>query len=160
MKAHVLRMAGLAVGGLLLAVFQGAALAQEIRTYSKKGSYDDVRFELTNGIINRGLTIDYNGFIGRMLERTGSDVGSSRPVYKSAEFFSFCSASLSRKMMEADPMNIGFCPYVVFVYESVAEPGQIIAGYRRLPSAGSTETKEVLAEVDALLDGIVRQAMK
>ncbi|MCL4765973.1 MAG: DUF302 domain-containing protein [Hyphomicrobiaceae bacterium] len=146
------------VPALLLAA-SGPAAAQEVRTYSKKGSYDDVRFELTNAVINRGLTIDYTGQIGKMLERTGADVGSEKPLYKSAEFFTFCSAKLSRQMIEADPMNIGFCPYVLFIYESIGQPGVVIVGYRRPPASGSGETKAALAEVEALLDGIARDAL-
>jgi len=138
----------------------GPAAAQEVRTYTRKASYDDIRFELTNAIINRGLTIEQNGQIGKMLERTGADVGSDKPIYKSAEFFTFCSAKLSRQMMEADPMNIGFCPYVMFMYEGVGEPGVIIVGYRRPPDSGSPDTKAALAEIDALLDGIAREAMQ
>ncbi len=143
---------------LLLAA--GPAAAQEVRTYTRKASYDDIRFELTNAIINRGLTIEQNGQIGKMLERTGADVGSDKPIYKSAEFFTFCSAKLSRQMMEADPMNIGFCPYVMFIYEGVGEPGVIVVGYRRPPDSGSPDTKAALAEIDALLDGIAREAMQ
>lgn len=147
---------------LLTALFfaLGPAAAQEVRTYSKKASYDDVRFELTNAIISRGLNIDINGNIGNMLDRTGADVGSDKPLYKSAEFFTFCSAKLSRKMMEADAMNIAFCPYVMFIYEGVGEPGVVVVGYRRPPMTGSPETKAALAEIDALLDGIARDALK
>lgn len=143
---------------LLLAL--GPASAQEVRTYSKKASYDDIRFELSNAIINRGLVVEHNGQIGKMLERTGADVGSDKPLYKSAEFFTFCSAKLSRQMMEADPMNIGFCPYVMFIYEGVGEPGVIVVGYRRPPTSGSPETKAALAEIDSLLDGIAREAVQ
>ncbi len=144
----------------LVLATSGPAAAQEVRTYSAKGSYDDVRFELTNAIVNHGLTIDHTGHIGRMLDRTGADVGSDKPLYKSAEFFTFCSAKLSRQMIEADPMNIAFCPYVLFIYESVGQPGVIVVGYRRPPAAGSEETKAALAEVDALLDTIARDAVK
>lgn len=134
------------------------AVAQEVRTYETKADYDDVRFELENAIIDRGLVIDSRGDIGEMLKRTGEDVGSDTPVYKAAEFFTFCSAKLSRQMMEADAMNIAFCPYVVFLYERVAEPGVVVVGYRRPLSTGTSETEAALAEVDALLDGIAKEA--
>ena len=118
------------------------AIAQEIRTYSKKADYDDVRFELTNAIIDRGLTIDYNGHIGKMLDHAANaPVGA--PV-----------------MMEADAMNIAFCPYVVFIYESVGEPGVVVVGYRRPSGSGSPETKAALAELDALLGGITKEALQ
>ena len=66
-----------------------------------------------------------------MLERTGADVGSTKKIYANAEFFMFCSAKLSRAMIEADPANVGYCPYVVFLYEAAEKPGEIVVGYRR-----------------------------
>lgn len=145
---------------LALIALGGPAAAQEIRTYSKKANYEDVRFELTNAIINRGLNIDHNGNIGSMLARTGADVGSDKPIYKYAEFFTFCSAKLSRQMMEADARNIAFCPYVMFIYESIGEPGTVVVGYRRPSTSGSQETRAAQAEIDALLKGIAREAVK
>ena len=43
----------------------------------------------------------------RMLERTGKDVGSTRKLYADAQAFVFCSAALSRKMMDADAASPG-----------------------------------------------------
>jgi hypothetical protein len=138
----------------------GTAAAEEIRTYTRRAAYDDVKFELTNAVIGRGLTIDYTGHIGRMLERTGADVGSSKPLYRAAEFLTFCSAKLSRAMMEADLANVGFCPYVVFLYEAADKPGEIVVGYRRPQPSGNEASRKALAEIDALLDGIVKDAVK
>lgn len=146
-------------GGWTLAM-PGAAQAQEVRTYTKKGSYDDVRTDLTEAVVGKGLKIDYNGKIGDMLDRTGADVGSARPIYKKAEFFTFCSAKLSRAMMEADPRNIASCPYVVFVYESAARPGEVVVGYRRTVPQGDAASKKALAEIDKLLDAIAKEAVK
>ena len=94
-----------------------------------------------------------------MLERTGADVGSNKQIYVNAEFVLFCSAKLSRAMVEADPGNLGYCPYVVFLYEAAATPGEIVVGYRR-PAAGNEASKQALAAIDALLDGIVKEAVK
>lgn len=153
------RIAGVAsCTGLIVLASIGAAGAEPARIYAKKAAYDDVRFELNNAIIGRGFVIDYTGHIDRMLERTGADVGSSKPIYKSAEFFTFCSAKLSRLAMEADPGNIGVCPYVVFVYESAAKPGEVTVGYRR-PAAAAAGAAAV-AEIDSLLDSIVQAAIK
>jgi hypothetical protein len=71
----------------------------------------------------------------------------------------FCSAKLSRAMMEADLGNIGFCPYVIFVYEAAARPGETVVGYRRPISGGGTASP-VLAEIDSLLDAIAKDAVK
>jgi hypothetical protein len=153
------------VSGMMLAAVAVAASsparADEFRTYSKAAAFDDIKFELNNAIVDRGLTVDNTGRIGEMLERTGADVGSTKKIYKNAEFLTFCSAKLSRQMMEADPANVGFCPYVVFVYEAEAKPGTTVVGYRRPMSAsGSEATKKALGEIDALLDGIVKDAVK
>ncbi len=89
-----------------------------------------------------------------------TDVGSTKPIYKKAEFVTFCSAKLSRAMMEANPANIGYCPYVVFVYETVAKPGVVI-GYRVPTKAkASPATKAALAEIDKMLAGIIKEAAK
>ena len=45
-----------------------------------------------------------------MLVRTAADVGTEREVFTRAESFQFCSALLSRRMMEADPVSFGFFP--------------------------------------------------
>ncbi len=145
----------------VLALFATAAAAQELKAYRKaSGSYDDVKFDLANAITNRGLVVDFNGNVGAMLDRTGKDVGSTKQVYKRAEYFTFCSAKLSREMMEADPANAGFCPYVVFIYEPAAKPGEIVVGYRRMPRAGKPPTIKAFAAINALLDGIAKEAVK
>ena len=155
------------LSGLLLAAtaalamaFTTVAAAQDLKTYAKKASFDDVRFDLTNAITNRGLVVDSNGNVGGMLDRTGKDVGSTKPVYKHAEYFAFCSAKLSRDMMEADPVNAGFCPFVIFAYEAVAKPGEVVVGYRRFPASANPPSQKAFAAVDALLDGIAKEAVK
>lgn len=151
----------LAVACIAAGLLSGAARAQEPFTaYAKAAPYDDVRFELHNAIIGRGLVIDFNGQVSDMLERTGADVGSTRPVYRKAEYFTFCSAKLSRSAMEVDPVNAGFCPYVVFIFETAAAPGTTHVGYRRLEPRGSDASRAALAEIDRLLDGIARDAVK
>jgi hypothetical protein len=119
-----------------------------------------LRFEPQNAIISRGLTVDFNGQVSKMLERTGADVGSTRPIYKQGEYFIFCSAKLSRATMEADPVNLGFCPYIVFImYETATAPGTVKIGYRRPQLLGSVKSRTALREVERLLDGVVRDAI-
>lgn len=136
------------------------AAAQDIRTAVSKSSFDDVKFELNNAIVNRGLVTESNGRIGDMLARTGKDVGSEKPIYKNAEYVTFCSAKLSRLMMEADAANIAFCPYVIFFYETVAKPGEVVVGYRPPALRGDERSKAALAEVDAMLQAIIKDAVK
>jgi Domain of unknown function DUF302 len=149
----------LLLSGFIVAATSNVS-AQDLKTYSKKGSYEDVKFELNDAVIRRGLAIDYTGHINKMLERTGADVGSTKRVYSNAEFFMFCSAKLSRDMIEADPANVGYCPYVIFLYEAADTPGDIVVGYRRPQPQGSAASRKALAAIDTLLDGIVKDAVK
>ena len=150
------------LAGLALCFSTAPSLAQEsdLKVYSKKGSFEDVKFELQNAIVGRGLVVDFNGNVGGMLERTGADVGSTLPIYKHAEYFTFCSAKLSRATMEAEAANVGYCPYVVFIYETAAAPGTTHVGYRPPLLQGSDASKAALAEVERLLDGIAKEAVK
>jgi len=130
-------------------------------TYSRKGAkFEDVREDLKLAIEERGLVIDYESFVNRMLERTGKDVGSARKLYADARAFVFCSAALSRKTMEADPANMAMCPYSIAVYETLKQPGTVHVSYRRpWRPDGSAASKAALKEVEALLDGIARKAL-
>jgi uncharacterized protein (DUF302 family) len=129
-------------------------------TYSKTGKFEDVRDDLKLAIEAKGLVIDYEAYINRMLERTGKDVGSTRKLYADAQAFVFCSASLSRKTMEADPGNIAQCPYSMVVYATTQEPDKIHVSYRRpWRPDGSAASKAALKEVEQLLDGIARRAL-
>lgn len=121
-------------------------------------SYEDVRFDLENAIINRGLVIDHISNVGDMLARTAADVGSETQVFVNAESLLFCSARLSRAAMEAAPENVAFCPYSVFLYETPDAPGKVSVGYRPLPEQGSEASRAAIAEVNALLAGIVAEA--
>lgn len=145
---------------LTLVLLGRAAAAQELVTYRKVAGFEDVKFDVSNAITNRGLVIDFTGNVGAMLDRTGKDVGSTKPIYKRAEYVSFCSAKLSREMMEADAANAGFCPYIVFLYETVAKPGEVVVGYRRLPASATAASTKALQAINVLLDGIAKEAVK
>jgi uncharacterized protein (DUF302 family) len=146
------------LAALLIPVAASADDATAPRAYTTTGAYADVRQEIEDGVVNAGLKIDYRGNIGEMLKRTGEDVGSTAEVYKNAEFFTFCSARLSRAAMEADPANLAVCPYVVYLYEPAAKPGEVTVGYRRPIGAPGDASAKAVAEIDSLLDGIVKSA--
>lgn len=129
-------------------------------SYSKKAGFEDVKFELNNAIVGRGLAVDFNGQVSKMLDRTGADVGSTKAIYKQAEYVSFCSAKLSRQAMEADSANIAVCPYVVFIYEKAAAPGTVHVGYRPAPLTGSAASRKAVTEINKLLDAIAKDAVK
>ncbi|MCG8563232.1 MAG: DUF302 domain-containing protein [Hyphomicrobiales bacterium] len=150
---------------LALLGFVSAAAAKPltdggVRIYMKSGAYEEVRLDLKDAIVDRGFKIDYNGHVGDMLKRTADDVGAKKSVFKNAEFFNFCSASVSRRAVEADPRAIGFCPYTLFVYELESQPGQIRVGYRRPALLGSEEARKALTDLDKLLDQIARTALQ
>jgi len=126
------------------------ANGDEISTvYPFDGSFEDATFGVESAIIDRGLVIDYISHTGEMLNRTGADVGSAKKLFESADVFLFCSAVLSRKVMEADPMNIAHCPYGIFVTD---QGGKVMVGYRNYPDGP-------MQEVQALLDEIVKDAV-
>jgi uncharacterized protein (DUF302 family) len=129
-------------------------------TYSKRAKFDDVRDDLKAAIEGKGLVIDYQSFVNRMLERTGKDVGSARKLYADAQAFVFCSAVLSRKTMEADLANAALCPYGIMVYATAQDPGTVHVAYRRpWRPDGSAASRAALQEVERLLDGIAREAV-
>ena len=131
-----------------------------IVTYSTAGKFDDVREDLKLAIESKGLVIDFESYVNRMLERTGKDVGSARKVYADAQAFVFCSAALSRKTMEADTANASFCPYTMMVYATAEKPGTVHVSYKRpWRPDGSAASKAALKEVESLLDAIARAAV-
>ena len=143
-----------------ISTFAVAADPAPVVTYSKKAKFEDVRDDLKTAIESKGLVIDYQSFVNKMIERTGKDVGSSRKLYVDAQGFVFCSAALSRKTMEADPANVAMCPYAITVYATVQQPDTTHVAYKRpWRRDGSAPSKAALKEVQALLDGIAREAL-
>lgn len=134
--------------GLTLALTPIAAVAQDAITYPFEGSFEDASFAVENAIIDRGLVIDFTSHVGDMLNRTGADVGSNVAIFDNAQIFLFCSAAVSRRVMEADPMNIMHCPYGIFVAE---REGEVMIGHRDYPDGP-------MQEVEALLDAIILEA--
>ncbi len=131
---------------------------EDFTAYPVQGDFAEVRQDLADAVVNRGYVIDYEAMIGAMLDRTAADVGAKKTIYKDAQAVQFCSATVSRRAMEADAANIAFCPYVLFVYELADKPGTVTVGFRRMPETGSDATRQALAAVNALLDEIVREA--
>lgn len=140
------------LGATALVLVAGAALADGIVSYDTTDSFDDVVFGLENAIIDQGLVIDSVSHTGDMLERTKGDVGSDVTIFTNADIFSFCSAQISREVMEADPMNVVFCPYDIFVIVRPETPDTTTIGFRSFPDGE-------MKKVEALLDGIARAAI-
>jgi uncharacterized protein (DUF302 family) len=137
-----------------------AADPHPVVSYSKKAKFEDVRDDLKSAIEGKGLVVDYQSYVNRMLERTGKDVGSARKLYADAQAFVFCSAALSRKTMEADLANVSMCPYTMVVYATAQEPDRVYVTYKRpWRPDGSAASKASLKEVEALVDGLAREAL-
>ena len=148
-RRSIAALLGALVLGLALAAADARADDMSV-VYSYDGSYDDAVFELEGAILDQGLKIDYVSHVGAMLQRTKADVGGKKDIFEHASVFQFCSAVLSRKVMEADPLNLVHCPYGIFVAQRKGSETAMI-GYRRMPEGP-------MKEVEALLDAIARQA--
>lgn len=144
----------LALGAAILTA--GTAQADEGAvppvTVTVEDSFDNVAFAVENAIIGKGLVVDHLSHTGDMLERTKKDVGATRTLYKHADIYSFCSATVSRQAMEANIENVQYCPYAIFLYERPEEPGKIVVGHANYPGAS-------MAPVNKLLDDIIADAV-
>lgn len=133
----------------VVAVLGQSAFAQDETHYVFDGTFEDATFSLESAIIGRGLVIDYESHVGEMLNRTQADIDGAVDLYDNADIFVFCSAVLSRKMMEADPLNIAHCPYGIYVADRA---GEVTIGYRHYPEGA-------MQEVQSFLDDITREAI-
>ncbi len=141
--------------GLVLAVllaFSLAAQGAERVVVKVKAPFPAAKEAVETAIGNRGMIVNNVSHVGDMLERTGKDTGLGGPVFGTAEVLEFCSAVVSRRMMEADPHNIVFCPYTVAVYTLPGAPDTSYLSYRLPPR------RKDLKAVEVLLRDIVNEA--
>lgn len=136
---------GVAVLGLF--VLLQDARADDAILYEFDGSFDDATFLTKEAIIGQGLTIDYVSHVGDMLARTKDDVGGSKDLFQNAEAYLFCSAAISRRVMEKDPMNVAHCPYSIFVIQMPGDDGEIFIGHRDLPEGAMQEVEDLLRKI-------------
>ena len=118
-------------------------------------TFSAVREDLELAITDRGMVINNVSHIGNMLARTRKVTGSETRIFDKAEALEFCSSVISRKMMEADPRNIVFCPYIISVYTLPDKPDTVYITYRRPLLVGNAQSRKTLKAVDFLLQGIV-----
>lgn len=131
------------------AVFSSASADEWQFRKPLSGNFSDVRDAITLAIENRGLVVNYVSHIADMLKRTGNDIGASKMVFEQAEIIEFCSASLSRRMMEADPHNIVLCPFAIAVYTLPGETGKVWISYRQAQGSAPQLVGELLAGIVA-----------
>lgn len=113
-------------------------------TYRYDGSFEDATFSVEDAIISKGLVIDHRSHTGDMLERTRADVGSDVVLFDGADIFLFCSATISRQVMEADPDNIVYCPYSIFVTD---RNGEVTIGFPDYPEGSMQPVEDLLTEI-------------
>lgn len=129
-----------------LTILATSVAAEEAIVTQYDGAFEDARFSVENAIVNKGLVIDYVSRVGEMLNRTGTDVGSDKTLFENAEIFIFCSAVISREVMEEDPMNIVHCPYSIFVAETA---DGVMIGHRDFPAGPMDKVEALLKEIVA-----------
>lgn len=128
-----------------------SATAQEFKTYTTDEAFEDVAFAVESAILSKGLVIDHVSHTGEMLERTRVDVGSDKVLFLAADVYEFCSATVSRQVMEADPDNFYFCPYAIRIDERPESAGTVTVSHQSYTGT--------MAPVNALLESIVAEAL-
>ncbi|WP_319386602.1 DUF302 domain-containing protein [Roseibium sp.] len=139
-------MKSVVLAAVLGLTFSSAALADQPFTYSFDGSFEDATFAVESAIVGEGLVIDSVSHVGAMLNRTAADVGSEETIFKNADIFLFCSALISRQVMEKDPMNIVHCPYGIFVMET--DEGVTI-GHKDYPDGSMQAVENLMQQIVA-----------
>jgi len=123
------------------------------------GDYEQVWEDLNTAINDRGLAVSSVSHVGEMLDRTGQSLDNAKKIFARARGLEFCSAILSRAMMETNPHFIAFCPYQIKVYSLPEQDGIVYLAYRRL-IWNNNRGREVLEPIDHLLDGLVAEVVE
>ena len=135
------------------------AQAEDVRGLIEvEGEYKEIREMLNMAFADQGLVIAHVSNVGEMLERTGKDLGATREPYVNAEVVEFCSASFSRKLMEADPRNLLFCPFSVAIYTVPEKPGIVHLSWLKIGQLQIEGSDEARAAVEGLLQSIAEGA--
>jgi uncharacterized protein (DUF302 family) len=126
--------------------------------FKTRGDFQYVRDSVQSSIEGKGLKINHTNLIAGMLERTGKDLGATKQILTNGEQFEFCSATISRAMMEADPHAITMCPYIVSVY-TIPGDANVYVAYRKPITTGNPALKKALDNVEKLLTEIIQDAL-
>lgn len=128
-----------------------------IRTVT--GEYEQVWEDLQTALSDRGLAVSSISRVGEMLVRTGTSFEDAKKIFNQARGLVFCSAVLSRTMMETNPHFIAFCPYQIMVYSLPGQEGTVYLSYRRL-IWNNRQNQEPLEKIEQLLDGLVSEVIE
>lgn len=156
------KITGIMTAALMFVGMSTVVLAEDahISLFTKHGSFADVKESVEMAITGRGFVINNVSHVGDMLERTGKDLGGGKRIFLNAESLEFCSATVSRKMMEADADNIVFCPYIISIYVLPEKPAEVRVAYRKTQMVGSPASRQALKEVNELLTAIIKEAVE
>jgi len=137
-----------------------SAATKDIKRFQVDGDFSEIKDFLLQSITERGIKISSTSYISKMLERTREDVGGGKHIYKNAEAIGFCSATLSRQMMESNSHHIVFCPYTIVIYELASQPGTIYLSFRRPFYSDATLNDKSLTDIDILLTDIIKDVIE
>lgn len=148
-----------AIGFGVLMMAQDAAADGAVVVRAIEGRFEEIRARVVFAVESQGLVVDHSAKVGDMLERTAKDLGETGQLFGDAEVLHFCSALLSRRMVEADPGLLAFCPYGIAVYTLPGDPNTTYVSYRRMVTELAVpRQKEVLQRIESLLESIVEEA--
>jgi len=127
-----------------------------IATYRSNESFETVKENVQQAITNKGLIISGTLHISEMLNRTAKDLNISKNAYQKAEAFEFCSAVLSHKMIQVNPLNLTACPFTIAFFVKPEETNVVYLAFRKPQLVG--ESKEVSQEINNFLHSIVKES--
>lgn len=127
--------------------------------YSVDADYDEAWKSLEMALNDRGLTVSSISHVGDMLERTGKELGRTKKIFGRANVMEFCSAVISRDMMERNPHFLAFCPYQIMVYTLPDDEKKVYLSYRRLIWKDDSG-KDVLEPVEKLTKDIINDVVE
>jgi uncharacterized protein (DUF302 family) len=149
---------------LLLAALPGLALEKvspedsPFVVYRSTENYEEIKESLELAITGQGLIVSGNLHISDMLNRTASDTGFKKKIYRKAESIEFCSVVMSHRMVAAHPYNLGICPFTIALYINEDDPEHLYVAYRRPVLAGGD--MEVQKAVEGMIEGIIQEAFE
>ena len=126
-------------------------------SYKIEDSFENVKMDIESAVAGHGIKINNISYIGKMLARTAKDLEATEEIFHDAVAIEFCSATLSRNMMQTNPHNIVFCPYIIYVYALPQQPETVYVAYRKFDKPSSNEPDTALNEVEKLLEDIISE---
>ncbi len=132
---------------------QSAVGAPGYAVYTTDSSFSDVMDGLKMAIQERGMYINNVMNMGEMLERTGQDLGLGSSPFGQAESIEFCSAVLSREMIQEEPARMVNCPFIISVYTLPGDAETTYVAHREVP-ADQVAASPVMAKVAEMLRSI------